>query len=249
MTTAENSLADQINRLLPQTQCTKCGYQGCRPYAEAIAAGAAINRCPPGGPQTIILLSALTGQPVSVLDPEAGEHLPQKLAVIREDECIGCTKCIQACPVDAIAGSAKRMHTVIASECSGCDLCVEPCPVDCIDMVSIADQFSPPDPLQSQHWQMRYENRNKRLQQEADEHLTRKLLKLQTKQAALAAGENIQRPAATPAMSAAQSPEQLRAYIAAAVARTQARKSALQSAAEPTPQNTFVKTRTGPTHE
>ncbi|PWV71464.1 RnfABCDGE type electron transport complex subunit B [Halomonas sp. A11-A] len=121
-----------IDALLPQTQCGKCGFDGCLPYAEAIAAGEPINRCPPGGEATLVRLAALTGLPVEPLTEPA--QLPLA-AVIREDECIGCTKCIQACPVDAILGAAKRMHTVIVDECTGCELCVAPCPVDCIDLV------------------------------------------------------------------------------------------------------------------
>ncbi|TNF33699.1 MAG: electron transport complex subunit RsxB [Gammaproteobacteria bacterium] len=124
-------IADQINALLPQTQCGQCGYPGCKPYSEAIANGEAINRCPPGGEATIQALADLLGVEPQPLD---AEEKPKQVAFIREDECIGCTKCIQACPVDAILGSAKHMHTVIVSECTGCDLCVEPCPVDCIEM-------------------------------------------------------------------------------------------------------------------
>lgn len=130
-------VADRINSLLPQTQCGQCGYPGCRPYAEAIANGDAINKCPPGGDAGIHALATLLGVEPLPLDQAHGEIKPAPLvAFIREDECIGCTKCIQACPVDAILGAAKHMHTVIVSECTGCDLCVEPCPVDCIDMVA-----------------------------------------------------------------------------------------------------------------
>ena len=132
-------IVDQVDAILPQTQCGQCGYPGCRPYAEAIAAGEEHNRCPPGGESTVVALSELLGREVLPLDAEEGSALDVKrVAVIREDECIGCTKCIQACPVDAIVGAAKLMHTVIADECTGCDLCVEPCPVDCIDMVEVA---------------------------------------------------------------------------------------------------------------
>lgn len=134
---ATDAVIEQINRLLPQTQCGQCGFPGCRPYAEAIASGQAINRCPPGGEHTILKLAAITGRPVVALDTRHGWHLPARVAVIREAECIGCTKCIQACPVDAIVGAPKRMHTVIASDCTGCDLCVDPCPVDCIDMLPL----------------------------------------------------------------------------------------------------------------
>ena len=125
-----------IDALLPQTQCGQCGHPGCRPYAEAIANGEAINRCPPGGQSTIDALARLLRLPHQALDPSHGETSDAQLvAYIREDECIGCTKCIQACPVDAILGATRLMHTVIANECTGCDLCVAPCPVDCIDMV------------------------------------------------------------------------------------------------------------------
>lgn len=131
-------IVDQIDNLLPQTQCGQCGYPGCRPYAQAIANGEAINKCPPGGQGTIDDIADLLGVPAPSLDEEHGvEEDVKKIAYIREDECIGCTKCIQACPVDAILGAARHMHTVIASECTGCDLCVEPCPVDCIDMVPV----------------------------------------------------------------------------------------------------------------
>ncbi|MFE8069457.1 electron transport complex subunit RsxB [Marinobacteraceae bacterium S3BR75-40.1] len=132
-----NPLVDQIDALLPQTQCGQCGHPGCRPYAEAIAAGEAINKCPPGGEATIQALADLLDVEPEPLDAEHGVETEKRVAVIREDECIGCTKCIQACPVDAILGAAKHMHTVIESECTGCDLCVDPCPVDCIDMVPV----------------------------------------------------------------------------------------------------------------
>ena len=127
------SLIQHIDALLPQTQCGKCGHPGCKPYAEGIANGEAINKCPPGGDETIGALARLLKLPVIGLDTERGNAPPQ-VAFIREAECIGCTKCIQACPVDAIMGAAKLMHTVIIDECTGCDLCVAPCPVDCIDM-------------------------------------------------------------------------------------------------------------------
>ncbi len=132
-----NPIVDQIDALLPQTQCGQCGYPGCRPYAEAIANGEAINKCPPGGQSTIEALADLLDVEAVPLDAEHGEEQVKKVAFIREDECIGCTKCIQACPVDAILGAAKQMHTVIVDECTGCDLCVEPCPVDCIDMIPV----------------------------------------------------------------------------------------------------------------
>ncbi|MCQ4313200.1 electron transport complex subunit RsxB [Pseudomonas stutzeri] len=138
-------IAEQINALLPQTQCGQCGYPGCKPYAEAIAGGDKINKCPPGGESTIQALADLLDVEPEPLDAAEGE-VPPRVAYIREAECIGCTKCIQACPVDAIVGAAKQMHTVIVSECTGCDLCVEPCPVDCIDMIEVGGN------LQSWKW-------------------------------------------------------------------------------------------------
>lgn len=129
-------LVDQIDDILPQTQCGQCGYPGCRPYAEAIANGDAINKCPPGGDAAIKKLADLLGVDAPALD-SAQTPSVKRVAFIREDECIGCTKCIQACPVDAILGASKQMHTVISNECTGCDLCVEPCPVNCIDMVPL----------------------------------------------------------------------------------------------------------------
>jgi electron transport complex protein RnfB len=136
-------VVDQIDALLPQTQCGQCSYAGCRPYAEAIAAGKAdINQCPPGGESTILALADLLGRDPKPLNAEHGEHSEPMVAVIDEQTCIGCTLCIQACPVDAILGAAKQMHTVIESECTGCKLCIEPCPVDCIDMVPLRHDIS-----------------------------------------------------------------------------------------------------------
>ncbi|TDF38446.1 electron transport complex subunit RsxB [Alteromonadaceae bacterium M269] len=130
-------LVDQLDEVLPQTQCGQCGYPGCRPYAEAIANGDDINKCPPGGEATIKKLADMMGVEAVPLDAAHGEEDVTKVAYIREDECIGCTKCIVACPVDAIVGATRQMHTVITDECTGCDLCVAPCPVDCIDMIPV----------------------------------------------------------------------------------------------------------------
>ena len=136
--TCPSSLADSIDVLLPQTQCTKCGYAGCRPYAEAIAAGSApINQCPPGGAAGIAELAALLRRPALPLNPANGAERPLTAAVIDEALCIGCTLCIQACPVDCIVGAPTKMHTVIASQCTGCDLCLPPCPMDCIAMIPV----------------------------------------------------------------------------------------------------------------
>ncbi len=134
--TASVPLVELLESVLPQTQCGQCGYEGCTPYAEALAAGAAdCDRCPPGGDLVAAALADLLGVPVRAYDRTRGDHLPPQLAAIREDECIGCTKCIQACPIDAIIGAAERMHTVIPDACSGCGLCLPVCPVDCIDLV------------------------------------------------------------------------------------------------------------------
>jgi len=129
------TLADNIDTLLPQTQCEQCGFHGCRPYAEAIAADeAGIDRCPPGGAAGIARLAALLDRPVVPLDRSRGVEKPRTLARIVEADCIGCTKCVQVCPVDAIVGAAKLMHTVVSDLCTGCELCVPACPVDCIDL-------------------------------------------------------------------------------------------------------------------
>lgn len=128
-----DSPVDRINDLLPQTQCAQCGYPGCRPYAEAIAAGdAGINQCAPGGDATVTALANLLGRPVTQIDPAFGSYEKAVVAVIDEDACIGCALCIAACPVDAIVGAHRFTHTVIRSECTGCKLCLPPCPVDCI---------------------------------------------------------------------------------------------------------------------
>ncbi len=141
-------VVEQINQLLPQTQCGQCGYPGCRPYAAAIAAGTAeINQCPPGGSTGIQALADLLGKEVLQLNPENGQERPRTIALIDEQTCIGCTLCIQACPVDAILGAAKQMHTVIESECTGCDLCLPPCPVDCIVMVERPVNWQPSMPV------------------------------------------------------------------------------------------------------
>lgn len=138
--TEPKTLADRIEDVLPQTQCTKCSYKGCRPYAEAIASGEAnINQCPPGGAEGIRRLSSVTGRPVIPLNPVNGFERPRAVAFIDESLCIGCTLCIQACPVDAIMGAAKQMHTIIPEQCTGCDLCVPACPVDCIVMYPVTE--------------------------------------------------------------------------------------------------------------
>lgn len=135
-------VVEELDALLPQTQCGQCGYPGCKPYAQAISEGEAINKCPPGGEATMIKLAERMNIEPAALE---GEVKPKLIAFIREDQCIGCTKCIQACPVDAILGATRQMHTVISDECTGCELCVAPCPTDCIDMIPIA--------LSQKNWQ------------------------------------------------------------------------------------------------
>ncbi len=164
-------LVNRIDALLPQTQCTRCGYPNCRAYARAVAEEQCeINRCPPGGASTIERLAALIGRSPLPLDPECGREEPRGVAVVDESWCIGCRLCIEACPVDAIVGAPKRMHTVIEAECTGCELCLPPCPVDCIRMLPARS-----GPRSAAAWletrafkaQQRYEFRNRRLAGEA----------------------------------------------------------------------------------
>ncbi|MBA2410995.1 MAG: RnfABCDGE type electron transport complex subunit B [Gammaproteobacteria bacterium] len=207
------NLAAYIDELLPQTQCRRCGYAGCRPYADAIAAGeAAIDRCPPGGEATIMELARLLNREVVPLDHSSGTHYAPVRAVIDEDTCIGCTKCIAACPVDAIVGAAKLMHTVIADACTGCELCLPPCPVDCIDLVPAGADVVPAIDdgarEQAHRARARYEWRNLRLARDAAE-----------------------REAAHPALAsqpARPTLEQKQAVIRAAVARVKAKRAAGQ---------------------
>lgn len=158
-------LIDQIDALLPQTQCGLCTYGGCRPYAQAIVeSNETINRCPPGGVETLVNLAKLLQQDETpYLEEVTMNAKPPSIAVIREDECIGCTKCIQACPVDAILGAAKKMHTILTDECTGCELCIAPCPVDCIDMVVIETRAETIKKEKSALWRSRYQQRNERI--------------------------------------------------------------------------------------
>lgn len=165
-----NITIEAIDALLPQTQCGDCSYPGCLPYAKAIQQSEApLNACLPGGVSVLQKLGSLLQTDVNpLLDEMAKKAKPKRLAIIREAECIGCTKCIQACPVDAIFGAAKQMHTVITAECTGCNLCVAPCPVDCIDMIDTTDQSYQPD-----HARARLQHRNARLaiqQQQTVQH-------------------------------------------------------------------------------
>jgi electron transport complex protein RnfB len=162
---------ESIDALLPQTQCTRCGYPSCRDYAGAIASGEAnINQCPPGGTETIVALAALTGRPVEPLSRDHGIESAPLVAFIDEERCIGCTKCLPPCPVDAIAGARQRMHTVIAEICTGCELCVAPCPVDCIIMMPLlASPLSSLVLPPAQTSRARFEARNARVRRRADE--------------------------------------------------------------------------------
>ena len=162
------ALAESIDAVLPQTQCRQCGFPGCRPYAEAVARGRVdINRCPPGGEHAIREMARLTGGSMKPLDPACGVSAPPAVAEIDEATCIGCTLCIQACPVDAIVGAPKLMHTVIAVECTGCGLCIPPCPVDCISMVETGKSASPDErSRRALHHRERYAARMARLERE-----------------------------------------------------------------------------------
>ncbi len=166
-------LADQIDALLPQTQCTQCGYQGCKPYAQAISENKAeINQCPPGGALGIAKLASLLGIDEKPLNPDFGTEHPRKVAFIIEADCIGCTKCLPPCPVDAILGANKHMHTVIADECTGCELCIAPCPVDCIIMADL-DNPSAWDQAAADHAKQRYQNKQQRQQKQVEEKAER----------------------------------------------------------------------------
>lgn len=179
------SLQGRILDALPQTQCKRCGYPDCQTYAAAVATGsAAINQCPPGGLEGVRNLSALTGQPVVPIDPDFGAEGPRTLAYIDEDWCIGCTLCIAACPVDAIVGTNKRMHTVIETHCTGCELCLPVCPVDCILLENVTGEatgWQAWSSVQAESARARYEQRSTRLKRTALEHEKRLLEKAELK--------------------------------------------------------------------
>ena len=226
--TAPKSLADRIEDLLPQTQCTKCGYPACRAYAEALASGTAnYNQCPPGGAEGIARLATLLGKPVIPLNPINGVERPRAVAVIDENLCIGCTLCIQACPVDAIVGAAKQMHTVVSELCTGCDLCVAPCPVDCISMVEVTQGKTGWDAWSQQQADAArelHQFRTFRLRREKEENDARLAAKATAK---LKQAE--QEAAASPEDKAAQ--DRKKAIIQAAMERARLKKE--QMAAQP----------------
>lgn len=184
-TTVASTLADQINNLLPQTQCTKCGYPACQAYAHAIADGSAShNQCPPGGQEGINRLAKLLGKTSIPLNPVNGREKPRTIAFIEEAVCIGCTLCIQACPVDAIMGANKQMHTVIPELCTGCDLCVAPCPVDCIIMLpstNTSTGWQAWSQEQADDAKRRYHQREQRRIREKEENERRLLAKAHEK--------------------------------------------------------------------
>ena len=222
-------LADRLEDILPQTQCTKCSYPDCRAYAEAMATGEALpNRCPPGGVEGIVRLSAIL-TPIfpqdafelhPSIDPECGIERPRPVAFIDPKTCIGCTLCIQACPVDAIVGASKQMHVVLSDWCTGCDLCIPPCPVDCITMQDVTDQNTGWDawsPELADAARARYATRNVRLdreQRDNDERLAKKA-------AAKLVAVNAENPDSE---EARKEQERKRAIIAAAIARAQQQK-------------------------
>jgi len=223
------TLADRIEDLLPQTQCTKCGYEGCRPYAEAIATGAAnYNQCPPGGAEGIARLARLLGQPVIPLNPANGAERPRAVAFIDEHLCIGCTLCLQACPVDAIVGAPKQMHTILKDPCTGCDLCVAPCPVDCIAMIPVTgeatgwDAWSQP---QADAARVRHDRRQARLAHEREAAEARAAARR-----AAAAGQ-AQSQAAGPAAPAAGAAEAPASAHLAPLDDAEAKKKAIIAAA------------------
>lgn len=218
-------LCNQLDAVLPQTQCTKCGYPDCRSYAAAMAdEGVLPNRCPPGGSEGIQRLSAIllaSGrqlQPHLLLEPECGIERPRPVALIDPKTCIGCTLCIQACPVDAIVGASKQMHIVLTEWCTGCDLCVPPCPVDCISMVSVTENRTGWDAWSAEHADLsraRYHRREDRLEREEQDNNLRLSKKAEAKLKALSEAVDT----ANPSLEQLKEIERKRAIIAAAIER------------------------------
>ncbi|KGB97637.1 electron transport complex, RnfABCDGE type, B subunit [Burkholderia multivorans] len=235
--TDSKTLADRIEDLLPQTQCTKCGYNGCRPYAEAIAAGDAnYNQCPPGGAEGIARLANLLGKPVIPLNPVNGTEHPRAVAFIDENLCIGCTLCMQACPVDAIVGAPKQMHTIVASLCTGCDLCVPPCPVDCIAMVPVTGERTGWDAWTQEQADAARERHDRRLARQRRERDAAEARAAARRAASAAATQPAAAPAAAPP-AADDAEAKKRAIIAAALERARKKKEEL-AAQGAAPKNT-----------
>lgn len=235
------TLADRIEDLLPQTQCTKCGYPACRPYAEAVASGEAnYNQCPPGGAEGIARLAALLGQPVIPLNSANGVERPRPLAVIDEQVCIGCTLCMQACPVDAIVGAPKQMHTVIAELCTGCDLCVPPCPVDCIAMLPVTGEATGWDAWsqsQADAARMRHNRRETRITRERDaaeaRAAARRAASVPAAASAVVPAASATAPSNAPAAPVADDAEaKKRAIIQAALERARKKKDEMAAKGE-----------------
>jgi electron transport complex protein RnfB len=212
---ASLSLAQRLDALLPQTQCTRCGYPDCRSYADALAAGEAkLNQCPPGGAEGIRRLARELGQPELPLDPVFGDEAPRRIVYIEEATCIGCTLCIQACPVDAIIGAPKRMHAVIEADCTGCELCLPVCPMDCIALEQAsagATGWDAWSPAQAEAARERHARRRARLARDAREHDARL---------------GAQAAAPVPAAAEATPEDPKRAAVAAALARARLRAKA-----------------------
>ena len=227
-----HALVDAIDALLPQTQCTKCGYSGCLPYARAIAAGAAdINQCPPGGAAGVRRLAALLKRAAKPLNPANGAEQRRAVAMIDEARCIGCTLCIQACPVDAIVGAAKCMHTVLAELCTGCDLCVPPCPVDCIEMLPLPETQAPWTDAIAAAARARFQFRNLRLARDEAERAARLARKVQEKSGQPDAKKTmilaaIERAKARAAGIAPRNTDKLPAQIQAGIATIDERRTA-----------------------
>lgn len=224
-----------IDALLPQTQCGKCGHPGCLPYAEGIAAGEAINKCPPGGTATIHALAELLQVPEL---PLALPATPAQVAVIREAECIGCTKCIQVCPVDAIVGAAKLMHTVIGDECTGCELCIAPCPVDCIDLITLMPAEAELQRARAEQFRTRHQHRQARLaRNDARRRAARPVRPAQAEMPAAApqqpaVASSLKQAKIDAAMSRAQWQKTLKAYGDSPNDEQRQQLTALQQAAE-----------------